>query len=70
MPNPNPNPNTPGGINQGGIDRGKTHQLGNWSGKLQNTNERLDKISNEILEITKSLEFTQGKLDEELAIVN
>ena len=37
--------------------------------QLQNTNERLDKISNEVLEITKSLEFTQGKLDEELAIV-
>ena len=37
--------------------------------QLQNTNERLDKISNEILEITKSLEFTQGKLDEEIAIV-
>ena len=26
--------------------------------QLQNTNERLDKISNEVLEITKSLEFT------------
>ena len=37
--------------------------------QLQNTNERLDEISNEVLEITKSLEFTQGKLDEELAIV-
>ena len=37
--------------------------------QLQNTNERLDKISNEMLEITKSLEFTQGKLDEEIAIV-
>ena len=37
--------------------------------QLQNTNERLHKISNEVLEITKSLEFTQGKLDEELAIV-
>ena len=37
--------------------------------QLQNTNERLDKISNEVLEITKSLEFTQGKLDEEISIV-
>ena len=37
--------------------------------QLQNTDERLDKISLEVLEITKSLEFTQGKLDEELAIV-
>ena len=37
--------------------------------QLQNTNERLDKISNEVIEITKSLEFTQGKLDEEIAIV-
>ena len=37
--------------------------------QLQNTNERLDKIFNEVLEITKRLEFTQGKLDEELAIV-
>ena len=35
----------------------------------QNTNERLDKISNEILEITKTLETTQGKVDEKLAIV-
>ena len=26
-------------------------------------------MSNEVFEITKSLEFTQGKLDEELAIV-
>ena len=26
--------------------------------QLQNTNERLDKISNKVLEITKSLEFT------------
>ena len=37
--------------------------------QLQNTNERLDKISNEVLEITKSLEVTQGKLNEELVIV-
>ena len=37
--------------------------------QLQNTNKRLDKICNEVLEITKSLEFTQSKLDEELAIV-
>ena len=37
--------------------------------QLQNTNERLDKISNEVLEITKSSDLTQGKLDEELAIV-
>ena len=36
--------------------------------QLQNTNVRLDKISNEVLEITKSWEFTQGKLDVELAI--
>ena len=37
--------------------------------QLQNFNERLDKISNEVLEMTKSLEFTQGKLDEEIAAV-
>ena len=37
--------------------------------QLQNTNERLDKISNEVLEITKILEFTRDKLDEELASV-
>ena len=37
--------------------------------QLKNTNEQLDKISNEVLEITKSLEFTQCKIDEELAIV-
>ena len=30
--------------------------------QLENTNERLDKISNEVPEITKSLEFTQGEL--------
>ena len=39
-----------------------------FKSQLQNTNERLDKISNEVLEI-KSLEFIQGKLDEEIAIV-
>ena len=37
--------------------------------QLKNTIECLDKISNEVLEITESLEFTQEKLDEELAIV-
>ena len=37
--------------------------------QLQNTIEHLDEISNEVLEITKSLEFTQKKLDEELVIV-
>ena len=37
--------------------------------QLQNTNERLDKIYNEVLEITKSSDLTQGKLDEELPIV-
>ena len=37
--------------------------------QLQNTNERLHRISNEFLETTKSLEFTLYKLDEELAIV-
>ena len=37
--------------------------------QLQNTNERLDKISKEVLEITKSLEFTHGNLDEKRAIV-
>ena len=33
---------------------------------LENTNNQLDRISQEIFEITKSLEFTQGQLDEEL----
>ena len=37
--------------------------------QLQNTNERLDKISNEVLEITKVLELTKGKPDDEPAIV-
>ena len=37
--------------------------------QLQNTNERLDKISKEVLEITKILEFTHGNLDEKRAIV-
>ena len=36
--------------------------------QLQNANESLDKISNEVLEIKKSWEFTQGKLDVKLAI--
>lgn len=33
---------------------------------LENTNNRLDRISQEAFETTKSLEFTQGQLDEEL----
>ena len=37
--------------------------------QLQNTIEHLDEISIEVLEITKSLEFTQKKLDQELVIV-
>ena len=37
--------------------------------QLQNTIEHLDEISNEVLEITKSLEFTQKKLDQELVIL-
>ena len=41
----------------------------NLKSQLQNTNERLDKIYNEVLEITKSSDLTQGKLDEELPIV-
>ena len=34
-----------------------------------NTNERLDKISQEVVEITKSLEFTQEELHDRLANV-
>ena len=37
--------------------------------QLENTNGRLQKISTEVLEITKSLEFTQGQLNDEIAIV-
>ena len=37
--------------------------------QLENTNGRLEKISMEVLEITKSLEFTQGQLNDEIAIV-
>ena len=37
--------------------------------QLENTNKRLEKISKEVLEITKSLEFTQGQLNDEIAIV-
>ena len=33
---------------------------------LENTNNQLDRISQEVFEITKSLEFTQCQLDEEL----
>ena len=36
-------------------------------GQLENTNNRLDRISQEVVDITKSLEFTQEQLDEELA---
>ena len=32
---------------------------------LENTNKRLDGISQKVLEITKILEFTHGQLDEE-----
>ena len=37
--------------------------------QLENTNGCLEKISKEVLEITKSLEFTQGQLNDEIAIV-
>ena len=37
--------------------------------ELENTNGRLEKISKEVLEITKSLEFTQGQLNDGIAIV-
>ena len=35
--------------------------------QLENTNNRLDRILQEVVDITKSLEFTQEQLDEELA---
>ena len=35
--------------------------------QLENTTDRLDGISQEVVSITKSLEFTQEQLDEELA---
>ena len=35
--------------------------------QLENTNNRLDSISQEVVDITESLEFTQEQLDEELA---
>ena len=35
--------------------------------QLANTNERLNKISQEVVDITKSLEFTQGELHDGLA---
>ena len=37
--------------------------------QLENTNGRLEKISKKVLEITKSLEFIQGQLNNEIAIV-
>ena len=37
--------------------------------QLEITNGRLEKISKEVLEITKSLEFTQDQLNDEIAIV-
>ena len=36
------------------------------SNNLQNTNDRLDKISKEMTELTKSLEFTQDQLEGEI----
>ena len=36
------------------------------SNNLQNTNDRLDKISKEMNELTKSLEFTQDQLEGEI----
>ena len=36
---------------------------------LQSKNERLDKISKDVTEVTKSLEFTQSTLYEELGTV-
>ena len=36
---------------------------------MEAVNVRLNKISEEVYEITKSLEFTQNKFEEELAIV-
>ena len=35
--------------------------------QLENTTDRLQRISQEVVSITKSLEFTQEQLDEELA---
>ena len=35
--------------------------------QLENTTDRLERISQEVVSITKSLEFTQEQLDEELA---
>ena len=35
--------------------------------QLENVNNRLDRKSQEVVGITKSLEFTQEKLDEELS---
>ena len=35
--------------------------------QLENTTDRLERISQEVVRITKSLEFTQEQLDEELA---
>ena len=40
-----------------------------FKSQLENTNGRLKKISKEVLKITKSLEFTQGQLNDEIAIV-
>ena len=36
--------------------------------KLQAANERLDKISVDICELKKSIEFTQDQLDEEMTM--
>ena len=36
------------------------------SNNLQNTNDRLDKISKEMTELTKSLEFSQDQLEGEI----
>ena len=36
---------------------------------LQSTNEHFNKISNDVIEVTKNLEFVQRRLDEELGTI-
>ena len=40
-----------------------------FKSKQENTNGRLEKISKEVLEITKSLKLEQGQLSDDIAIV-
>ena len=48
------------------LKKRETKMIEMISNNLQNTNERLDKISKEMTELTKSFKFTQDQLEGEI----